>query len=65
MPILPEKLSLDRFSYLLALGSLIFSFFFFVGCSGDPGMSLTAALMTAALVWMSYIILRWLYLSLR
>jgi hypothetical protein len=47
----------------LAIGTLLFSFLLFFSDTREFFGSLSAAIMTAVLVWISYIILRWIYLA--
>lgn len=56
---------IEPFGFILAIASLVFSFFFFTSDNAEPMGSLFAAVMTAGLVWVSYVILRWFYLALR
>lgn len=54
---------IDRLSIIIAGVSLVLSFFIFFSNTKEFGGSLAAALMTAGLVWVTYIILRWLFLA--
>lgn len=53
----------DKLSIVIAGASLLLSFFIFFSNTKEFGGSLAAALMTAGLVWATYIILRWLILA--
>ncbi|MCE5319261.1 MAG: hypothetical protein LLG04_18095 [Parachlamydia sp.] len=53
----------DKFSYILALVSLLASFYIFFQQTGQLGGSIAAAVLTAGLVWATYIMLRWLLLA--
>lgn len=54
---------IDKLSIVIAGVALVLSFIIFFSNTKEFGGSLTAALMTAALVWGTYIILRWLLLA--
>lgn len=60
-----EARFIDRLSIIIAGITLLISFVFFFQNTKEFGGSLTAALMTAGLVWATYIILRWLLLASR
>lgn len=53
----------DKFSYVLGLATLLASFFIFYKQTGLVGGSIIAAVMTAGLVWVTYLMLRWLLLA--
>ncbi len=54
---------IDKFSIILAGATMLASFIIFFKNTQAFGGSLTAAIMTACLVWATYIILRWLFLA--
>lgn len=54
---------IDKLSIIIGLATLIASFIIFVSDTKEIWGSLAAALMTAALVWSTYIVLRWLLLA--
>jgi hypothetical protein len=54
---------IDFTSYVVAFITLAISFYIYYGNSNEFGFSFVAALMTAGLVWATYIILRWLLLA--
>lgn len=56
---------IDRLSIVIAGVTLLLSFIIFFRNTNKFGGSLAAALMTAGLVWATYIILRWLLLASR
>lgn len=53
----------DRISLLIAAVTFFFSFFIFFSDTKIFFGSLAAALMTAGLVWATYVVLRWLLLA--
>jgi hypothetical protein len=53
----------DKLSLAIGVATLIVSFVIFFSDTKEFGGSLAAALMTAGLVWATYIILRWLILA--
>jgi|694.fasta_scaffold28986_8 hypothetical protein len=53
----------DAASIVIAGATLLFSFVFFFRNTNEFVGSLTAAIMTAGLVWATYIIMRWLILA--
>lgn len=53
----------DRLSWIISAAALIVSFVIFFSDTKEVGGSLAAALMTAGLVWSTYIVLRWLLLA--
>lgn len=53
----------DKFSYMLAVAVLLASFYIFFHQTGQLAGSIWAALMTAGLVWVTYLMLRWLVLA--
>jgi len=55
----------DHLSYIVAAATLLGSFFIFFRDTGKFAGSFAAALMTAGLVWATYIVLRWLLLAKR
>jgi len=57
--------AVDRLSYIIALITLIGTWLFFFIQTNEFLSSLTAGILTALLVWMSYVIMRWLILSFR
>jgi CHASE2 domain-containing sensor protein len=54
---------IDRWSIVFTLASLIFSFGLFRSYSGESYFSILAALMTAGLVFASYLIMRVFFLA--
>lgn len=56
---------IEPFGLVLAFAALVFSFFFFTSDNSEPMGSLVAAILTAGLVWVTYVLLRWLVLALR
>jgi hypothetical protein len=54
---------IDFTSYVVALIALAISFYIYYGNSNEFTFSFIAALMTAGLVWATYLILRWLLLA--
>ena len=54
---------IDKLSIIIVGISLLASFIIFFRHTSNFGGSLAAALMTAGLVWATYIILRWLLLA--
>ncbi|KIC76428.1 hypothetical protein DB41_GD00060 [Neochlamydia sp. TUME1] len=60
----PSKI-IDKISLVIALTALFFSFILFYRETFEARQSFAAALMLAALVWLSYIMLRCLLLALR
>lgn len=56
---------IDKTSYIVALITLLLSFILFFSDTLEFMKSLAAAILLAALVWASYIMLRWLFLALR
>lgn len=55
----------DLFSYAFAVLILILGFFLFYSQTNEFTGSLGAAVLAAALAWVSYILMRWLILSLK
>jgi hypothetical protein len=53
----------DRWGMIIGLAVFLASFILFFKDTRFPIGSFTAALMTAALVWATYVILRWLLLA--
>lgn len=56
---------IDKISYYIALVTLILSFILFFSDTLEFMKSFAAAIMVAALVWVSYVMIRWLVLALR
>ncbi len=56
---------IEPIGFVVAFLSLVLSFFLFSSDTAQPMGSLAAALMTAGLVWITYIILRWVLLAMR
>ena len=54
---------IDKFSYVLAGATLLASFYIFFNQTGQMAGSIYAALITGGLVWVTYIMLRWLLLA--
>ncbi len=53
----------DKFSFVLGAASFLASFIIFKHETDQLGGSLAAALMTGGLVWVTYLMLRWLFLA--
>jgi hypothetical protein len=53
----------DSFSYVLGGVSLLVSFYIFFRNTGQFGGSLVAGIMTGILVWLTYLMVRWLLLA--
>ncbi|MBS4169311.1 MULTISPECIES: hypothetical protein [unclassified Neochlamydia] len=60
----PSKI-IDRISLAIAIAALFFSFILFYRETFEAKQSFAAAIMLAALVWLSYIMLRCLLLALK
>lgn len=58
-----ENRLIDSFSVIIAGGVLLASFFIFFRNTAEFSGSLAAAIMTAALAWSTYIVIRWLILA--
>jgi hypothetical protein len=58
-----EDKFIDKLSLLIAGITLLISFGIFYKNTMEWGGSLAAALMTAGLVWVTYLILRWLIVA--
>lgn len=56
---------INRNSYIGAFIAFVISFGIVFGNTGEVIGSLSAAVLTAALVWIAYVITRWLFLSFR
>lgn len=56
---------IDRWGYILTLGSCLFSWILFWSYTGDPIGSLSAAVIAAGLFFLAYIVLRMLILAFR
>jgi len=56
---------IDKWSIVAAIATLIFSFFLFYSYSSESRFSFAAALLAAGLVWLAYIVVRWLALAFR
>ena len=56
---------IDKTSYIVTIISLILSFLLFYSDTLEGMKSLGAAVLFAGLVWISYIMVRWLILALR
>lgn len=54
---------IDSFSVVIAGGVLLASFIIFFRNTAEFSGSLVAALLTASLVWATYIVIRWLILA--
>ncbi len=59
-----KEVLIDRFSFVVAIITLIFGLILFFSQTGEFIGSLSAALLAAGLAWVSYIFLRWLVLAL-
>lgn len=55
----------DKYGGLIAIITLFVSWFLFTSDTSMLLRSFVAALLTSGLVWISYVMLRWLVLSLR
>ena len=53
----------DKFSYLLGSATFLASFYIYYRDTSLMKGSLVAALLTAGLVWMTYLMVRWLLLA--
>lgn len=60
-----QTLWLDPLGGWIALGTLLFSWILFSVETSMVVRSFFAALLTAGLVWISYVMIRWLVLSFR
>lgn len=58
-----ENRLIDTFSVIIGGGVLLASFFIFFRNTSEFSGSLVAAIMTAALAWSTYIVIRWLILA--
>lgn len=58
-----ENRLIDKFSIILAGGTLLATFLVFFRDTSELIGSLFAAIMTAGLVWATYIVVRWLILA--
>lgn len=58
-------MNIDKTSYIVSGISLVLSFILFFSDTFEFAKSLVAAILLAALVWVSYIMIRWLILALR
>lgn len=56
---------IDNSGYIAAFIAFIFSFLLFFSDTLEFMKSLGAAALLSSLVWISYIMLRWIYLALR
>ncbi len=56
---------IDKMSYLVSLIALLFGFALFFSDTLEFMKSLAAAILLAALVWGSYVMIRWIVLALR
>ena len=56
---------IDKMSYIVACITLVLSFILFFSDTGEFMKSLAAAIMLGALVWVSYVMVRWLILAIR
>ncbi len=54
---------IDKAGFVVACSTLLASLYIFYTDTGKFSGSLIAAVMTAALVWSTYIILKWLFLA--
>lgn len=52
-------------SFVVAAVTLVFALFLFYADTNEFLGSLTAALLSAALMWMAYVLVRWLVLALK
>lgn len=55
----------DKMSYIVSIIALVFGFILFFSDTWEFMKSFAAAVLLAALVWISYIMIRWLVLALR
>ncbi|MFA6915864.1 MAG: hypothetical protein WC222_05665 [Parachlamydiales bacterium] len=60
-----QSIFLDRNGGIIALVTLLVSWFLFTSDTSMLFKSFTAALLTSGLVWISYVMLRWLIDSFR
>ena len=56
---------IEPIGFIVAITSFIFSFLIYFYYSFELLGSLFAAFLTAAIVWATYIVLRWVYLAIR
>lgn len=56
---------LDKNGFIFAALVLIFSFLLFLSDTNKLMGSFAAALLAAALAWLSYVVIRWLIMALR
>jgi hypothetical protein len=54
---------IDKFSFVLGVASLLASFYIFFNQTGQMAGSMYAAMITGGLVWVTYLMLRWLFLA--
>ena len=56
---------IDKTSFIVAAITLIFALLLFYSDTGEFLGSLGAAILAAALMWMAYVLTRWLYLAIK
>lgn len=56
---------IEPIGFIVALATLIFSFFFITFDTAQPSKSFVAAVLTAGLAWITYVLLRCVILALR
>jgi hypothetical protein len=56
---------IDKWSLIVMAATAIFSWILFWSFSGEPIFSFMAALMSAGMIWMAYIVIRMVYFALR
>lgn len=59
-----EKL-FEPIGYVIGVGTFLFSTFFFYYYSGDLYYSVLGAILSALMVWLSYVIMRLLFIASR
>jgi hypothetical protein len=64
MPV-DKDLICDRNSFIVAGAVFAATFLLFYQYTGEFAKCIGAALITAGLVWISYIVLRWMYLAIK
>jgi hypothetical protein len=53
----------DKLGFVIASATLLASLYIFYTTTGEFTGSFVAALMTACLIWATYIIIKWLFLA--
>ena len=55
----------DKTSFIVSAITLVFALILFYGNTGEFFGSLGAAILAAALMWVAYVLTRWLYLAIK